>query len=162
MSKMKLEIDKNEQKWVQINEGRFIDGAILLVLANRLLRPFNTWSAYKAGIIDKDGNKIKDPSTTAEKDSWSLLNRLLAKIKKMFIKHKLLGSLLSFYVLLKEDTETQNDSKELILENLNRVQRVKDLNFRIKNEILKEGFTEDEYYTLLANVKIKEQIENGK
>ena len=89
-----------EKEWVKINEGRFIDGAILLVLTSRLLKPFTSWPAYKSGIIDENGNKIKDPTTSREKDDWTLLNKFLAKIKKMFIKHKLIGSLLTFYVLL--------------------------------------------------------------
>ena len=143
-------------------EGRFIDGAILLVLAARLFKPFTKWPAYTMGIIDKKGNKLRDPETSKEKDAWSILNRLLAKIKKMFTKHKLIGSLLTYFVLLKENVVTTDDSKELMLENYQRENKVKDLELRIRNEILKEGLTEDEYYTLLTNINVKRIIDEGK
>jgi len=145
-----------------LSEGRFIDGAILLVLTARLFKPFKSWDAYKLGIIDKNGVKIRDPETSKEKDAWSLLNRLLAKIKRMFVKHKLIGSLLTFYVLLKEDASIQDDSVEMLVENKVRASRAQDLELKLRNEILNEGFTEDEYYTLVTNLRVKRWVENGR
>lgn len=45
---------------------------------------FTQWRAYKHGIIDRDGNKIREPETPNERRSWTKLHALIANIKKAF------------------------------------------------------------------------------
>jgi len=154
----KMQDSNEDQLLTQLNEGRFIDGAILLVLTARLLKPFKTWKAYKMGIIDKNGNVIKPPEKHDEKEAWTLLDRFLAKIKKFFIKNKFIGTLLTYWVMMKEDVEIQDDSVEYLVEQKQKESRVRELSYKIRNEIMKEGFEEDEYYKMLANLQVKDVI----
>ena len=142
-----------------LTEGRFIDGAILLVLTARLLKPFKTWKAYKLKLIDKDGNLIRPPEKHDEKEAWTLLDRFLAKIKKMFIKHKFIGTLLTYWVMMKESAQHEDISVEYLVEHRQKELRVKELSYRLRNEIIKEGFEEDEYYKMLASLQVKELID---
>ena len=48
----------------------------------RLVTPFNETDAYKLGIIDERGKKIKSPKTTEELNSYSTFERLVFNIKK--------------------------------------------------------------------------------
>ena len=49
----------------------------------RLVTPFNKTRAYKLGIIDERGAKLKDPKTKEELDSYSTFERLVFNIKKI-------------------------------------------------------------------------------
>ena len=49
----------------------------------RLVTPFNETDAYKLGIIDERGKKIKSPKTTEELNSYSTFERLVFNIKKI-------------------------------------------------------------------------------
>lgn len=56
------------------------------LVAMRLLRlfstPFEQTPAYQMGIIDNKGNKIKDPQTAEERDSYTFLDRMGFKIRR--------------------------------------------------------------------------------
>jgi len=55
----------------------------------KLTTPFNKWPAYKAGVIDKDGNiliKRKDMNTTTQKNSFKLFDLLVLNLKKLLAK----------------------------------------------------------------------------
>lgn len=68
-----------------ISEG-IIDTAALYILLKKIITPFEQWDAYKLGIIDKDGNKIKKPISSKERDSWDLLDRFACNFKKLIIR----------------------------------------------------------------------------
>jgi hypothetical protein len=55
-------------------------------LINLLSKPFNRWNAYKLGIIDEDGEIVKEPETDKEKKSFSTFERIILKIKKIIVK----------------------------------------------------------------------------
>lgn len=147
--------EDNGKELQLITEGRYIDSIMLYVITARLLKPFKSWDAYRLGVIDIDGNKIKDPTNSKEKDSWSLLNRFLAKIKKMFLKHKLIGSLMTFYVLMKEDSEIEDTTMEYMVEQRQQEEKVKEIFFRLQIDLDKEGINEKTFFSTLANIEIK-------
>ena len=107
-----------------LNEG-LISYAHDLYLAFRIIKilyqDFNKTQAFKLGIIDENGTKIKSPENMEEKSAYSPFNRLIFKIKKLLAlvpggKTKF-GSLIAAYALLKENEEF--DISSLTKEHIN-------------------------------------------
>ena len=75
--------------------GRAIDLFVTYRFLKILTTPFEKMDAYKFGIIDEKGNRIKKPSstkpavelsTTELKNSYTILHKLVFNIKKIFGK----------------------------------------------------------------------------
>ena len=75
--------------------GRAVDLFVTYRFLKLLTTPFNKQEAYKLGVIDKDGNRILQDkstkpavelSTTALKNSYTILHKLVFNIKKIFNK----------------------------------------------------------------------------
>ena len=75
--------------------GRAIDLFVTYRFLKLLTTPFEKQDAFKLGIIDKDGNRIKQPNstrpavelaTTEQKNSYTILHKLVFNIKKIFAK----------------------------------------------------------------------------
>jgi len=75
--------------------GRAIDLFVTYRFLKILTTPFEKMDAYKYGIIDEKGNRIKKPSstkpavelsTTELKNSYTILHKLVFNIKKIFGK----------------------------------------------------------------------------
>ena len=75
--------------------GRAIDLFVTYRFLKLLTTPFEKTDAYKFGIIDEKGNRIKKPkstrpavdlSTTELKNSYTILHKLVFNIKKIFDK----------------------------------------------------------------------------
>ena len=74
--------------------GRAIDLFVTYRFIKILVTPFEKQEAYKLGIIDKDGNRILIPGTNKptllntikEKNSYTVLHKLVFNIKKIFAK----------------------------------------------------------------------------
>ena len=75
--------------------GRAIDLFVTYRFLKILTTPFEKMDAYKLGIIDEKGNRIKKPSstkpavelsTTELKNSYTILHKLVFNIKKIFGK----------------------------------------------------------------------------
>lgn len=84
-----------------------VDNLIAARIIYLLVLPFNKWDAFKEGIIDADGNrtgKIADMS-----DNWTMLHRLVARLKKMLAAlpagKSLLASVAAAYLLIRECVE---------------------------------------------------------
>ena len=69
-----------------ITESRVVDGIIVLRLLKLLAQDVTETDAYKKGIIDRDYKMIKKPSTSDEKDAYSILNRFVFKVKRALMK----------------------------------------------------------------------------
>ncbi len=71
---------------MKINEINASD----FVLAYKLLKDIGTkwtdYDAYKLGIIDEDGKKIKSPESSEEKDSYSSYMRIVFNLKRLLQK----------------------------------------------------------------------------
>jgi len=95
-----------------------------LVYTLRFLRllttPWEETGAYKAGIIDENGKKIKKPTTSAEKEVYNTFHRLVFSIKRLVNKipggKSKLGSYAAALFLIKEKLELSDKSVEKIIE----------------------------------------------
>ena len=95
-----------------------------LVYTLRFLRllttPWEDMGAFKAGIIDENGKKIKKPTNTKEKDVYNTFHRLVFSIKRLVNKvpggKSKLGSYVAALLLIKEKLELTDKSIERIVE----------------------------------------------
>lgn len=90
--------------------NRLIDNLITFRILHILLQPIESTDAYKFGIIDKYGNKLRNPTTIDELDSYTNLNRLAFKIKQI----------LNHYPSAERDIEKLSASLHLVKECHNR------------------------------------------
>ena len=95
------------------------------IYALRFLRLLTTkWektSAYKLGILDKNGKLLKKPETNEEKSSYNIFHKLVYNIKRLINKLPLGKSTIASYAaalfLIKEHTGiSDNKLKKVILE----------------------------------------------
>lgn len=103
--------------------GRAIDLFVTYRFIKILVTPFEKQEAYKLGVIDKNGNRILIPGTNkptilntiAEKNSYTVLHKLVFNIKKIFAKvpglRTKLGSYAAALFLLKDTFKEDVDSK---------------------------------------------------
>lgn len=89
-----------------------IDNLIAFRVLYMLVTPFDKTEAYKLGVIDKDGNvlvKVKD-QTPEQKDSYSVLTRLVFSLKRLLGKvpggKSQIATLAAAYYLIKESHES--------------------------------------------------------
>ena len=75
--------------------GRAIDLFVTYRFIKLLTTPFEKTDAFKLGIIDENGNRIRQPNstkpavelaTTEQKNSYTILHKLVFNIKKIFAK----------------------------------------------------------------------------
>lgn len=82
-----------------------IDIFVLYEILKRLVRPFNETDAYKLGLIDEKGKKLKSAKTKEEKDAVSYLDRFVFNLKRLLGKAGLNSKTATFaaaLLLLKE------------------------------------------------------------
>ena len=103
--------------------GRAIDLFVTYRFLRLLTTPFEDTDAFKLGIIDGKGNRIKKPNstkplvplaTTAQKNSYTILHKLVFNIKKIFgkvpgLRTKLGTSAAALFLLKDTFKESVND-----------------------------------------------------
>jgi len=62
--------------------SRALDAVVGIRLLKLLSTPINKSKAFQMGIIDNDGNKVKDPSNSNERNAYTLLNRFVFKVQR--------------------------------------------------------------------------------
>ena len=86
--------------------GRAVDLFVTYRFIKLLTTPFEKTDAFKLGIIDKDGNRIRKPNSTQVevelttsqlKNSYTILHKLVFNIKKIFSKLPLLKTKIGTY-----------------------------------------------------------------
>ena len=86
--------------------GRAVDLFVTYRFIKLLTTPFEKTDAYKFGIIDKEGNRIREPNSTRVKvelttsqlkNSYTILHKLVFNIKKIFSKLPLLKTKIGTY-----------------------------------------------------------------
>ena len=60
--------------------SRALDAVVGIRMLKLLSTPINKSKAFQMGIVDADGKKIKNPTTTQEKNAYTLLNRFVFKV----------------------------------------------------------------------------------
>jgi hypothetical protein len=89
--------------------ARFVDSLIAYRILKMLVVPFENTDAFKQGIVDKNGKELKKMSelnTVAERDAYTILNRLVFRLKRIInkvpIENKKFLNLAAAYSLIKE------------------------------------------------------------
>lgn len=88
---------------------RFVDSIIAYRILRMLVTPFEDTDAFRLGIIDKHGKELKrmnQLNTVDEKDAYSILHRMIFRIKRIIQKvpteNKKLVSFAAALALVKE------------------------------------------------------------
>ena len=127
--------------------GRAIDLFVTYRFIKLLVTPFEKQEAYKLGVIDKNGNRILIPGTNkptilntiAEKNSYTVLHKLVFNIKKIFGKvpglRTKLGTYAAALFLLKDTFKEDVDPKMWERDFL---KYLKENNFELDNTISEE------------------------
>lgn len=100
--------------------GKFVDSIIAFRILRLLTTPFEQTDAFRLGIIDANGKELKrmtDLNTVEERDAYTLLHRLVFRLKKIIEKVPLANKkLLSFaaaYSLIKESLDEGKEPIDL-------------------------------------------------
>lgn len=98
--------------------SRFVDAVVAYRILRMLATPIERSDAYTLGIIDRNGEKLKDPQTSQELDAYSLLQRFVFKVQKALSKSpdrnaKRLLTFAAAMAILREQPETEPDQEEL-------------------------------------------------
>lgn len=104
-----------------LTEGRLGDLIVVGVIVKRLLKPIEKTPAYKLGLIDKKGKQTRRPETKEEKNSFTILDKFIFKIKKL-VGHRV-ANLATFMLLLADlgDVEREYD---LLVEDYHDVEKI--------------------------------------
>ena len=101
---------------------RIVDTLIVFRILKMLTTSWEKFDAYKLGLIDKKGSRIKDkkPETKAEKSSFTLLHRLVFNLKRIVSKVPFGKTAFASYavalLLLKEETKLDEDQMDELCE----------------------------------------------
>ena len=135
--------------------GRAIDLFVTYRFLKLLTTPFTKMDAFKYGIIDKDGNRIKkensdevavDLTTSQLKNSYTILHKLVFNIKKIFAKipglRTKVGTYAAALFLLKDTFKESVDDPDMFEKEF--VKFLKENNIEFDNNISDEvvGFGE--------------------
>jgi hypothetical protein len=98
--------------------ARFLDAVITYRILKKLVTPFDQTPAFALGIIDKKGKLLKkeaDLNTVEERDAYTLLDRLVFRLKRIIEKvptdNKRLVSIAAALSLIREHA---SDSTEYV------------------------------------------------
>ena len=155
--------------------GRAIDLFVTYRFLKLLTTPFNKTDAYKFGIIDDKGNRIKKKgsdqpevvlATSAQLNSYTILHKLVFNIKKIFNKvpglRTKVGTYAAALFLLKDTFKESVDDPDMFEKEF--MKYLKENNIEFDDEISEEviGFGEvlpKGEYTLVQDILNKEEEE---
>ena len=159
--------------------GRAIDLFVTYRFIKLLVTPFNKTDAYKLGIIDENGNRIMPPPvnnvrqtkpeplrTTAEKNAYTILHKLVFNIKKIFAKvpglRTKVGTYAAALFLLKDTFKESVDDPDMFEKEF--MKYLKEEDVELDNSISEEviGFGEvlpKGEYVLVNDILNKEEEE---
>ena len=155
--------------------GRAIDLFVTYRFLKLLTTPFEKQDAFKLGIIDNNGNRIRKPnstrpavdlSTTELKNSYTILHKLVFNIKKIFAKvpglRTKVGTYAAALFLLKDTFKESVDDPDVFEKEF--MKYLKEQGVELDNEISEEviGFGEvlpKGNYVLVNDILNKEEEE---
>jgi hypothetical protein len=120
-----------------------VDLYVLYQIIKRISTPFEDTDAFKLGLIDKNGKRLKKAGTKEEKDAMTYFDRFVFNIKRVMNKVGLdtkVGSYAAALFLLKESQREGNPTESEILEGI-----LTEFDYLCENTGItyKELFTED-------------------
>jgi hypothetical protein len=114
--------------------SRFVDALITYRILRLLTTPFDQQDAFRLGLIDKHGNRLKkenELNTTEEQEAYSLLHRMVFRLKRIIEKvpldNKNFLSFATAVALVRESVEYDDDILEEVFYMTQERQDVKDL-----------------------------------
>jgi hypothetical protein len=128
--------------------GYIIDTAITTRIIYLLVTPFTKWPAYKDGIIDEDGNRLNKGITipSSQKDDWTMLHRLVARLKRIIAiapgGKSFLGTLTASYLLVREclENDDTSPSHDVLKERFNTLSEcVEEKDIQFVEQLLEDG-----------------------
>ena len=159
--------------------GRAVDLFVTYRFIKLLTTPFEKTDAYKLGIIDEKGNRIMPPpkggvrqtkpatlGTTAEKNAYTILHKLIFNIKKIFSKvpglRTKVGTYAAALFLLKDTFKESVDDPDMFEKEF--MKYLKEEGVELDNSISEEviGFGEvlpKGEYVLVNDILNKEEEE---
>ena len=155
--------------------GRAIDLFVTYRFLKLLTTPFEKTDAFKLGIIDEKGNRIKKPKSTQpavelatveQKNSYTILHKLVFNIKKIFSKvpglRTKVGTYAAALFLLKDTFKESVDDQHMFEKEF--MKYLKENNIEFDSEISEEviGFGEvlpKGEYLLVNDILNKEEEE---
>ena len=157
--------------------GRAIDLFVTYRFIKLLVTPFDKTPAFKLGIIDKDGNRLKEKTvargmqptqlnTIEEKSAYTILHTLVFNIKKIFAKvpglRTKLGTYAAALFLLKDTFKESVDDPDVFEKEF--MKYLKEQGYEIDDSISEEviGFGEvlpKGEYVLVNDILNKEEEE---
>jgi len=155
--------------------GRAIDLFVTYRFVRLLTTPFEKTDAYKLGIIDGNGNRIRQPNstkpavelaTTEQKNSYTVLHKLVFNIKKIFAKvpglRTKVGTYAAALFLLKDTFKEHVEDPDMFEKEFMKYLKENDIEFdeSISEEVI--GFGEilpKGEYVLVNNILNKEEEE---
>ena len=159
--------------------GRAVDLFVTYRFIKLLTTPFNKSEAFKLGIIDEKGNRVMPApvngvrqtkpatlGTTAEKNAYTILHKLIFNIKKIFAKvpglRTKVGSYAAALFLLKDTFKESVDDPDMFEKEF--MKYLKEQGCEIDNSINEDviGFGEvlpKGEYTLINDILNKEEEE---
>ena len=153
--------------------GRAVDLFVTYRFLKLLTTPFEKTDAFKLGIIDKDGHRIKLPKsskpavelTTSElKNSYTILHKLIFNIKKLFAKvpglRTKVGTYAAALFLLKDTFKESVDDPDMFEKEF--MKYLKENNIEFDDSISEEGVGFGEVlpkgeYVLINDILNKEE-----
>jgi hypothetical protein len=157
--------------------GRAIDLFVTYRFIKLLVTPFDKTPAFKLGIIDKDGNRVKEKTvargmqptqlkTDEERGAYTILHKLVFNIKKIFAKvpglRTKLGTYAAALFLLKDTFKESVDDPDVFEKEF--MKYLKEEGYEIDDSISEEviGFGEvlpKGEYVLVNDILNKEEEE---
>ena len=154
--------------------GRAIDLFVTYRFIKLLVTPFEDTPAFKLGIIDKNGNRVRLPKSTRvtplntieEKSAYTILHKLIFNIKKIFGKvpglRTKLGTYAAALFLLKDTFKESVDDPDVFEKEF--MKYLKEQGFEIDDSISEDviGFGEilpKGEYVLVNDILNKEEEE---
>ena len=153
--------------------GRAVDLFVTYRFLKLLTTPFNKTDAFKFGIIDKDGNRIKNEDgsvevlrTPDEKGAYTILHKLIFNIKKLFGKvpglRTKVGTYAAALFLLKDTFKEHVEDPDVFEKEF--MKYLKEEGYELDNSISEEviGFCEilpKGNYVLVTDILNKEEEE---
>ncbi len=102
--------------------GKVLDLFLVYQFVKRLATPWNKTEAFKVGIIDDKGKKLKSPETPEEQKAYAYYDRLVFNLKRLLEKlpggKSRLGSFAAALFLMKEGANEREYTQEELAEGL--------------------------------------------
>ena len=101
-------------------KGKTFDLWYTYQFVKRLSTPWTDIDAFKLGIIDKNGKKIRSPKTKPERDAYTLFDRLVYNLKRLLNKTGFKSKISNFAaaIILLREGEDLLDMSDYEIENM--------------------------------------------